>query len=156
MCGQTWKIKFGRHKQGMNLFRPKTYSKGSRKSKIGWELIKSGCYVRSPKLSKSHTLVVFKLNIPITWFLCIFFGLLDQFGWQPPFPVANFGWWTLISEAIEAGWQKVAAKISNWLGTRSHQNYVIFVFCQPSLWQIVYHHLIKGFVLLMLNSRSLD
>ena len=33
------------------------------------------------------------------WFLCIFFGLLDQFCWQSPFPVAHFGWWTLISEA---------------------------------------------------------
>jgi hypothetical protein len=31
------------------------------------------------------------------------FGLVDQFGWQSPFPVAHFGWWTLISEAISGG-----------------------------------------------------
>ena len=84
---------------------------GSRKSKIGWELIKCGCYVRSPELSKSHTFVLFKLNIPIIMVLCIFFGLLDQFGLQPPFPVAHFSWLTLISEAIAAGCPKVAAKI---------------------------------------------
>ena len=83
----------------------------SRKSKIGWELIKSGCYVRSQELSKIHIFVLFKLNIPIIMVLCIFFGLSDQFGLQPPFPVANFGWLTLISEAITAGCPKVAAKI---------------------------------------------
>ena len=44
---------------------------------------------------KSHICVVFKLIIP--WvFLCIFFGLLDQFGWQYPFLVAHLGFWTLI------------------------------------------------------------
>ena len=53
-----------------------------------------------------------------------FFGLLDQFGWQPPFPVPHFGWWTLISEAIAAGWPEVAAKISNRLGTRSQGSHL--------------------------------
>jgi hypothetical protein len=39
----------------------------------------------------------------LPWFLCIFFGAVEKFGWQSPFPVAPFGWWTLISEAISAG-----------------------------------------------------
>ena len=65
--------------------------------------------------------ILFKLIIPITMVLGIFFGLLDQFGWQYSFPVAHFGWWTLIAEAISAGYSKVAAKISNWLGTRSQR-----------------------------------
>ena len=39
---------------------------GSRKSKIGWELTKNGCHVRSPGLSKSHICAVFKLSISIT------------------------------------------------------------------------------------------
>ena len=51
----------------------------------------------------------------------MFFWLLDQFGWQSPFPVAHFGWWTLIAEAISAGYPKVSAKISNWLGARSQR-----------------------------------
>ena len=80
--------------------------------------------MRSPELPKSHTFVVFKLNIPITVVFVQLLGLLNQFGWQPPFPVSHFGWWTLISEAIEAGWPKVAAKISNWLGTCSHRSYL--------------------------------
>ena len=53
-----------------------------------------------------------------------FFGLFNQFGWQPPFPLAHFGWWTLISEAISAGVPKVAAQITNWLGTRSHRSHL--------------------------------
>ena len=43
------------------------------------------------------------------WFLCIFFGLLDQFGWQSPFLVAHFGW--LTSEKwlpkSQIGWEHV-------------------------------------------------
>ena len=53
---------------------------------------------------KTHIFVVFKLIIPNTVvFMHLFCWLLDQFDWQPPFPVAHFGWWTLISEAIAAG-----------------------------------------------------
>ena len=74
---------------------------------------------------KSPIFVVFKLIIPITVvFYASFFGLLDQFGWHSPFLVAHFGWWTLISEAISAGYPKVAANISNWLGTRSHRSHL--------------------------------
>ena len=47
--------------------------------------------------------VVFKLFIPITVVFMHCFRILNQFGWQPPFPVAHFGWWTLISEDIAAG-----------------------------------------------------
>ena len=54
----------------------------------------------------------------------LFGGLLEQFGWQSPFPVAHFGCWTLICEAISAGYAKVSAKISNWLGTRSHRSHL--------------------------------
>jgi hypothetical protein len=35
--------------------------------------------------------------------MLFFFWILDQIGWQTPFFVANFGWWTLISEANSAG-----------------------------------------------------
>ena len=56
--------------------------------------------------------------------LYIFFGVLGQFGLKPQFPVAHFGWWTFISEAIAAGGPKVAAKILNWLGTRSHRSHL--------------------------------
>ena len=52
---------------------------------------------------KEHIFVVFKLGIPITVVFMHFFWLLDQFGWQPPFLVAHFGWWTLISEAFASG-----------------------------------------------------
>ena len=77
---------------------------GSRKSKIGWELTKNGCLVRSPGLlKKKHKFVVLKLIIPITVVFMHLFGLLDQFGWHSPFTVAHFGRWTLISEAISAG-----------------------------------------------------
>ena len=84
---------------------PHGQGQGSRKSKIGWELTKSGCHVRSPELfkNKKHIIVGFKQIIPITRVFVHFWGLLDQFGWQPPFPLAHFGWWTLISEAISAG-----------------------------------------------------
>ena len=67
----------------------------------------------------------FQTNYPYyRGFFCIFFGLLDQFGWQSPFPIAHFGCWTHTSEAISAGYPKVAAKISNWLGTRSHRSHL--------------------------------
>ena len=57
----------------------------------------------------------FQTNYPYyCGFLCIFFGLLDQFGWQSLFPVA----------ISEAGYPKVAAKISNWLETRSHRSHL--------------------------------
>ena len=36
-------------------------------------------------------------------FYASFWGFLDQFDWHFPFPVAHFGWWKLISEAISAG-----------------------------------------------------
>jgi hypothetical protein len=52
---------------------------------------------------KSHIGVVFKLIIPITVVFMHLFRALDQFGWQSLFPVAHFGCWTLISEAISAG-----------------------------------------------------
>ena len=51
-----------------------TDTQGSRKSKIGWELTKNGCHVRSPGLSKSHIFVVFKLIIPITVVFIHLFG----------------------------------------------------------------------------------
>ena len=66
----------------------------------------------SSGFSKSHIFVVFKLINPITVVFCIFFELSDQFGWQSPLPVHHFGWWTLITEAISAGYSKVAAKIA--------------------------------------------
>ena len=39
---------------------------GSRQSKSGWELTKSGCDMRPPELFKKHMLLVFKLFILIT------------------------------------------------------------------------------------------
>ena len=73
---------------------------------------------------KIHMFVVFKLINRITVVFTSFFGLLDQVVWQPPFLVAHFGCWTLISEAVAAGWPKVAANISNWLGTRSQSSHL--------------------------------
>ena len=58
-----------------------------------------------------------------------FWGGLEQFGWQPSILVAHFGWWTLISEANSAGQPKMAAKISNWLGTRSHRSHLSGALC---------------------------
>ena len=52
---------------------------------------------------KKPNISVFKLVIHIPVVFMHYFGLLDPFGWEPPFPVAYFGWWTLISEAISDG-----------------------------------------------------
>jgi len=52
---------------------------------------------------KCRLFVFFKIIIPITVVFNGFFLLLHQFSWQPPFPVAHFGWCTLISEDIVAG-----------------------------------------------------
>ena len=52
------------------------------------------------------------------------FWLFEQFGWQLQFLVVYFSWKTLISEAISAGYPKVAVKILNWLGTRSHRSHL--------------------------------
>ena len=80
------------------------HRQGSRKPKIGWELNKNGCHVQSPGLSKKPYMVSCKTYCPYYRGLYAFLlGLLDQFGWQSPFPVAHFGWWKLISEAISAG-----------------------------------------------------
>ena len=56
------------------------HMQGSRKSKIGWELTKKclPCAVGG--------IIYKKKNIYI--YIC---GLLDQFGWQPPFLLAHFG-----------------------------------------------------------------
>ena len=92
---------------------------------MGWELTKSGCHVRSPELTKMQFICIFQTYYPYyCGFLMDFFWLLHQFSWQPPFPVAHFGWWTLISQDIAAGLPKVAAKISNWVGTRSHRSHL--------------------------------
>ena len=93
---------FGEKKKSCLKKVPGTCPQGSRKSKNGWELIKSGCHARFTELSKKPYIDVFKL-IPFTVvFFCIFL-LLDQFGYQPPLLVDHFGWWTLISESIAAG-----------------------------------------------------
>ena len=39
-------------------------AQGSRKSKIGWELTKNGCHVRSPWLSKQPYICSFQTNYP--------------------------------------------------------------------------------------------
>ena len=69
---------------------------------------------------KKHIFVVFKEIIPITRVFMNLFWAFRPICWQPPFLLAHFGWQILISEAISAGQPKVAAKITNWLGTRSH------------------------------------
>ena len=75
-------------------------------------------------IKKKHVFVFFKLINPITVvFIHLFWGV-RPFWLATSFPVAHFGCWTLISEAIAAGWTKVAAKISNWLGTRSHSSHL--------------------------------
>ena len=80
-----------------------TVGQGSKKFKIGWELTKSGCHVKSPELSKESYICSFSTYYPFYRGFYAFFGFfLEQFGWQPPFPVAHFGWWRLISEAISA------------------------------------------------------
>ena len=101
-----------------------TYKQGSTQSKIGWELSKSGCHMRSNNFhQKSHVYVDVKLFIPITLGFCTFLGLSDKFGSQPLSLVANFGCQPLISESISGG-QLMAVKIPNWLGTRSHRSHL--------------------------------
>ena len=69
-----------------------TYKQGSTQSKIGWELTKSGCHMRSNIFhQKSYVYVDVKLFIPITLGFCTFLGLSDKFGSQPLSMVANFG-----------------------------------------------------------------
>ena len=67
-----------------------TYKQGSRKSKIGWELTKSGCHVRSPELFKKKT-----YNWLVETYFLSYFSWLAKSGCQnqklagntfPPFP----------------------------------------------------------------------
>ena len=79
--------------------------------------------MQRPGLSKKSYICSFQTSYPyLRGFYATFFGLLDQFGWQSPFLVAHFGWLTVISEDISAGYPNVAVKISNWLGTHSHHS----------------------------------
>ena len=65
---------------------------GSRKSKIGWELTKNGCHMRCPGFKKkSHIFVVFKLIIPITLVLCIFYGFQTNLAGNLHF------WWLILA-----------------------------------------------------------
>ena len=67
-----------------------------------WPKVAAMCGVQN--YSKKQTYIgSFKLIIPLTRVFMHLLGLLDQFGWQPPFLLAHFGWWTLISEAISGG-----------------------------------------------------
>ena len=87
--------------------------------KIGWERAKTGCHVRFLELwGKKHIFVV----IPDT---VVFMHLFWAFRpiWMAT-SISHFGWCKLIVEAISAGQQKVAAKISNWLETRSHNSHL--------------------------------
>ena len=85
------------------------------------------------KVTKMLALLQLLLSL-LQQFLCIFFGLLDQFGWIFPYPVSHFGWWKLIFEDILAGQLKLAAKISNWLGKRSHCSHLSGAFVYNIGW----------------------
>ena len=78
-------------------------NQGSRKSKIGWELTKSGCHVRSPEFKNFHIFVVFKLIISNAIVFMNFWGAFRPI-WLATFvPGSSFWLVTLISEAILIG-----------------------------------------------------
>ena len=69
----------GELRSNTNLLNTNLLTKqGSIKSKIGWELTKNGCHVRSPGLSKAIFVYFSNLLSPLLWFLCIFFWVFRQ------------------------------------------------------------------------------
>ena len=81
------------HQYTEHTFNPRSKSAPENQKLAGnWSKVADIC-----GLQKSHMFVVFKLTNPITFvFMHVFFGLLDQFGWQPTLTVDHFGWWALI------------------------------------------------------------
>ena len=97
---------------------------GSRKSKVGWELTKSGWQVWSPEIFKRLIFVVFKLIIPITRVLMHLFGDYRPIWLATSISVSSFWlvdtyFWSYFSWLA-----KSAAKITNRLGTRSHRSHL--------------------------------